>query len=341
MHTINKKWVIYVYIIFLVTIILTLITFIFRHITGNLDIYFSVKSYFISYGKELWLKEAMITNYFDNPKNIYYIDTKTFRKDELLSRYKNFLEYTLDAWEIFELSLTSFDEEYNNNLKKLNYIDLYWSWEANKCDLNISKIRWEKDNINTILNNKEQLHNKKILNISSVFSKENTIYIEFSSWAYYNSGPLETSNFILNNNYNILSISWSQKNYELLLDTPLDPKIINTISLVSWEVKASNGDDFQPDIMVIKSSPSVYKMRYRLKDSFESFNKNTYEYKLLLHSDTLCTFYLEGFDSNHYWIKLPSTYLSWEINNLFDKTISIVKKIKIWSIELSHYLYKL
>lgn len=257
MKIINKKWIIYIYIIFLVTILLTLISFIFNYLTWNLEIYLSVKNYFSSYWNELAVKEEMVTHYFDNPKNMYYIDAKYYDKNIFLSRYKEYLEYTLNVWEVFELSLTSFDEEYNNSLKNLKYIDLYWWSSENICNINISHLRREKGNTNTILNKKQE---------------------------------------------------------------------------IIWE----NTQTYSPT-----QSQNTYKNKYKITDSFQDLNKNKYEYKILIESNTLCNFYLEWFDSKNNRVKLPSNNLSWEIKNFENiKNIFITKKIKIWNIELSHYLYK-
>lgn len=336
----NKKWVIYVYIIFLVTIFLTIISFISNYIFWNLDIYNTIKGYFSLYWNQLWLNEKILVDYYDNPKNIIYYDNKYYNKDKFISRYKDKIEYNLDPWSIYQLSLTSHDEEYNNNLNRLKYIDLYWNTDDNKCDINISLVRWKKNDIWTIINNKKVLNYLNNFSLLSAFIYANqTLKLEFTTWAYYENWNLNIDNFL--SDIPITSISWSWKSYTLNLLNNIDSTIINTISIKENQVKGITGEKFESDNMVWRSTEHIYKNRYRVKDSFWYFDKLNFEYKLLINSNADCPFLVEWFDSKNHIVKLPDNNITWELTIKELKTkIDIVKKIKIWWVELSNYLYK-
>lgn len=337
----NKYWVIYIYIVFLVTIFLTIISFISNYIFWNLDIYNTIKWYFSLYWNQLWLNEQIVVDYYDNPKNISYIDSKYYNKDKFISRYKDKIEYNLDSSTIYQLSLTSADEEYNNNLSKLKFIDLYWNTDDNKCDINISLIRWKKDKIGTLINNKKILNYLDNLSLLSwtIWNDKKTLDIKFSTWAYYNSWNLVTSNFVTNNTIN--SISWLLNQYTLDLNNELDLQVVNTIELKENQVKDINWRFFDADNIVIRTNDNIYRNRYRIKDSFWYIDKLNFEYKILINSNNDCPFLVEWFDSDNKIVKIPDNNIKWELTiKELNTKIDIVKKVKIWNIELSNYLYK-
>lgn len=337
----NNKWVIYIYIVFLVTIFLTVISFLSNYIFWNLDIYNTIKSYFSLYWEQLWLNEQIIVDYYDNPMNLLYIDNKYYNKDKFISRYKDKIEYNLDPYNVYQLSLTSQDEEYNNNLNKLKFIDLYWNTEDNKCDINVSLIRWEKNKIGTLTNNKKQLNYLENLNLLKAIlqNDKKTLDVVFTTWAYYNSWNLVLNNFLSNNS--IFSVSWTLDKYSVKFTNLIDLQVINTISIQENQITNIDGKKFEADNIVLRTDKNIYKNRYRIKDSFWYIDKLNFEYKILINSNNDCPFLIEWFDSNNKIVKLPDNSIKWElIIKELNTKIDIVKKVKIWNIELSNYLYK-
>lgn len=338
----NNKWVVYIYIVFLVTILLTVISFVSNYIIWNLDIYNTIKMYFSLYWNQIWINEKVIIDYYDNPKNSLYFDTKYYDKNNFISRYKDFIEYNLDSKNVFQLSLTSQDEEYNNNLNKLSYIDLYWNTSTNKCDITLSFLKWQKDKIWTILNNKKEIlyTDNRVLVKWIIWSDNKTINLFFSTWAYYNSWGLVLSNF-LSNSWIMLSLSWSLDKYDLTFSWVLNSQLNNLLSIKENQVKDVFGRVFESENILLKSKNNIYTNRYRLKDSFWYMDKLNYEYKLLIKANNDCPFLIQWYDFNNNLIKLPDNVVSWELKLEELKTkVDIVKKVKVWNIELSNYLYK-
>lgn len=347
MRILNKKWVIYIYIIFLVTILVTNIVFISKYIFWNIELYNSIKNYYILYWINKWLDEEIVVNYYDDSKNIKYIDTKYFNKNEFISRYKDFIEYFLDEGWTYELSLTSLDEEYNNSLDNLKYIDLYWNTNNNnKCDMNISLIKWKKNDINSIINNKKILYYKD--NVSILYAVRDTniqdkINVYFSTWAYFNNSNLIRDNFLLNNN-TIKSLSWAlwNKEYELVLNEDINPDFVNILNIKENEIKDINWNLFISDNLILKKETNIYTNRYRISDSFWDIDKLNYEYKILITALDNCSFLLEWFDINNNVLKIPSNKLQWDFSiSYYNTKLSIDKNFKIWIINLSNFLYKL
>ena len=291
------------------------------------------------------MNDEIIINYYDNPNNLLYTNIKKFDKDFFVSKYKKYIEYSLNKEEIYELSLTTKDEEYNNNLDNLSFIDLYWNTQDNKCDLDLALVKWEKYNINSLINNKVNLNysdNKNIIYIKQEESSLNKIKIYFSTWAYYNAWTLIKENFIMNNN-TIDSLSWSIWSYiyEITLNENIDINLINTLTIEENKITNIYWENFESEIILIQNEDIIYKNRYRIYDSFSSFNKYIYEYKLLITSKNDCTFLMKWFDMNNKTIKLPSSKLEWNFNiDSYNSKMNISKSFKLNDIKLSNYLYK-
>lgn len=345
MKNFNKKWIIYIYVIFIITIWLTTISFITNYINSNISLYESIKTFYSIYWNKIWLNEEIIINYYDNPNNTKYTNIKYFDKNDFVSRYKKNIEYSLDKWETYELSLTTKDEEYNNNLNSLNFIDLYWNTNTNKCDLNISFLKWEKNNISWIINNKKILEyndNNVLLDAIKDENSTNKIKLYFSTWAYFNSWILVKENFIINN-YNILTLSWTlwSNIYEIELDSNINTNVTNVINIKENEIKDINWKIFDDNILILKLENNIYKNRYRISDSFDYINKAIYEYKILITAEENCTFLVNWFDINNNIIKLPKSKLEWEFDiREINSKINISKTLKLNDIKLSNYLYK-
>lgn len=338
----NSKWVVYIYVIFLITILLTIMAFISKYVFWNLDIYYSIKNYFTMYWTELWVNEELLVNYYDNPRNLQYVDSKYYDKNKFISRYNDFIESSLDEGDMYELNLTTNDEEYNNKLNSLKYLDIYWNTNENKCNINISMIRWDKNNISSIINNKKELKSDENNVILYSFWKDNEIHVSFSTWAFYNWTSLNKDNFLFNN-WSITSLSWSLKKYDLTIDTTLNFDLINVLNIKDWQVKDINWNFFDSDNIVIKNENwNIYNNRYRITDSFWLIDKNKYDYKIIITSSSFCSFYVEWFDNDNKIVKLPTNKLSWElkVRDAIVKDVIISKNINIWNINLSNFLYK-
>lgn len=343
----NNRWVIYVYIIFMITIFLTIMSFLSKYIYWNLDTYNNIKSFFVLYWVEKWISEEVIINYFDNPKNLKYINTKYYDKDNFVSRYEDKIEYLLEEGKTFELSLTSADEEYNNNLIDLGYVDIFWNTQNTSCNINISLLRWEKTDNISLINHKETIlkADNNVLLKAIKWDSANKVNVTFSTWAYFSWWDLVAANFVLNN-YTVTSLSWSLDYYELTLDSDLDFNEINIISLVEWDVKNLWGQDIKNDFILVKDKDTVYKNRFRINDSSVwVLNKSIYEYKLIIKWDEDCPFLIEWFNKDWNKIKIPNDLINWElyINNSLrrDYKFEIIKDIKISNQEISNYLYKI
>jgi len=223
---------------------------------------------------------------------------------------------------------------------------LYWNNSINKCDFNISFLKWEKKDINTIINNKNLL--KYIDNRSLLYAVkqkwfENIINVYFSTWVYYNNSNLIKQNFLLNNN-TISTLSWSiwSKEYNLVLNKNIDNSVINILNINGDDVKDINWNKFVSDDIVLKNEKKIYTNRYRIKDWFWEIDKLNYEYKILFIASNSCTFLLQWLDKYGNIVKLPSNKLEWNFNIWKSNTkLSINKDFKIWNIKLSNYLYKL
>lgn len=348
MKNINKNWIIYIYVITIITIFLMNIMFISVYITWNIRIYNSIKNYYNIYWINRWLDEEIIVNYLDNPKNLNYINSKYYDKNNFVSRYQDNIEYSMNDWDLLELFFSELDEEYYYNLNNLKYIDIYWNTDINKCDLSISFLKWNKGNINTIKNNKKIIktdENNVLLYATKDSILSNKIKVYFSTWAYYNSWVLINENFLINDNIiNYLSWSLWTDIYDIILWEDLNNLNNSLISIKDNQVTDLEWNFFYADNVLIKNKKNIYNNRYRLTDSFWFIDKNNYDYKILINSIWYCEILIEWLDLTNSTVKIPNNKLKWTINldlAEWNTKLEIDRNIRVWNNILSNYLYKL
>lgn len=341
MRTKHTTWSVYIYVIFITTLLITSMSFLSKFVFWNLEIYNNIKSYFSLYGFQLWFNEELIVNYYDNPTNTKYIDNRAFIDDQSITRYKEQIEYDIEAGWVYELSLTSFDEEYNHYLDSLKFIDVYRNpIGVEPCNLKISLLKWEKNDVWTLWNNKIFLHASENREVVSATLNQtwSILSILFSTWALW----VQPSNILFQN---INNISGGNRNYTVSLSPTLSTTQKYIFQLKNEAVTNVWWDYFGTDEIVVRSNELWYNNRYRIKDSFASLDKKRFEYKLIITSEMACKFLLEWYDSQFKKIQLPDNYLAGQYTpDTFEtlyQSFTILKELKIWNINLSNYLYKI